>query len=128
MRKKSINAIGDLLQSSELAKLQAKVTRTQAINQCLQQVLPAELKALCKVANYDHNTIVLASTESTITTKLNFMLPGIIKELHRMGYPNITKAKVIIERDIISTEKPYWAVDNSDISKVKTLKKIIDKD
>lgn len=128
MRKKSINAIGDLLQSSELAKLQAKVTRMQAINQCLQQVLPAELKALCKVANYDYNTIVLASTKSTITTKLNFMLPGIIKELQRMGYPNITKAKVIIERDIISTEKPYWAVDNSDLSKVENLKKIIDKD
>lgn len=125
MKAKSINAIADFLQASELNHLQTKITRIQAINQCLQKILPQDISLYCQAANFDGQTLILSSTKSTITTKLNFMLPAIIKELKQMGYPNIEKAKVIIARDTPKRTASYWPIKHSQVTQIGNLKKLL---
>lgn len=81
---KSLKLLGYVHQIDGLAKLFAKVSELNAINEQVVSCLDAELRDYVKVANVIANRLILMTANSAIATNIRLLSPTLIQRFNKL--------------------------------------------
>ncbi len=81
--------------SPGLERLVRRARYLERVDKALQQLLGSPLAERCRVANINHDTLVLQTPSSAWGSRLRYLAPGILQQLSRqLGWDRIKHTKV----------------------------------
>ena len=86
--------------SPGLERLVRRARYLERVDKALQQLLGSPLAERCRVANINHDTLVLQTPSSAWGSRLRYLAPGILQQLSRqLGWDRIKHTKVQVRPD-----------------------------
>lgn len=89
-----------LLAQQGLQGIQQRSKDILALQQALQQCLPAHTAKLCRAANLRDGQAIVEVASASLKMKLNYDRLRIISALRQQGYPHLTGLEISINPDI----------------------------
>ena len=78
-----------------LERLIQRARYLESVDKALQQLLGSSLAGHCRVANINHDTLVLQTTSAAWGTRLRYLAPTLLQQLSRqLGWDRVKHAKV----------------------------------
>ena len=86
-------------QNYQLQQILQQAQRLQALNELMQQFLQPQMRAHCRVANYQQGSLVLAADNAAVATLLRYDLPNILQKIRQAeGFAGLANIKVHVNK------------------------------
>ncbi|MFV9996598.1 MAG: DUF721 domain-containing protein [Arsenophonus endosymbiont of Dermacentor nuttalli] len=82
--------------SNTLQTIQKRAQALIKLNHTVLSLLPSELKAWCRVANYRQHILILEVTNASRKTRLNYELPTLLSTLRDTILPSLSSINIMI--------------------------------
>ncbi len=99
---KSISILLD--ESSHLHYLLTKANNIMRLDEIVKQYLETDLKDCCRVVNFNHGVLVIATTNSAWATRLRFQSSSLIMKLRQ---PNLIPGIASIRISVLHESEPH---------------------
>ncbi|MGP1924272.1 MAG: DUF721 domain-containing protein [Arsenophonus sp. NEOnobi-MAG3] len=114
------------LDSNTLQTIQQRSQALIKLNNTVISLVPIELKAWCRVANYRQDILILEVTNASRKIRLNYELPTLLLILRKTILPYLSSIKIIINPSLSSKNSKNFLLIQQ-IATIKPSKKIISK-
>lgn len=105
MRDHHPQPLDSLFTETHLQNVQQRAIALLKLNQTVKALLPAELHAHCRVANYRQSILILEITNASFALRLRYLIPALLSALRQQALPTL----VTIEHRI----NPRMAISNA---------------
>ncbi|SPP32247.1 hypothetical protein ARAF_2286 [Arsenophonus endosymbiont of Aleurodicus floccissimus] len=90
------------LESNTLQTIQQRAQALIKLNNTVISLLPIELKAWCRVANYRQHILILEVTNASRKVRLNYELPTLLSTLRHTILPSLSSINIMINPSLSS--------------------------
>ncbi|HGJ5884690.1 DUF721 domain-containing protein [Arsenophonus sp.] len=90
------------LESNTLQTIQQRAQALIKLNNTVISLLPIELKACCRVANYRQHILILEVTNASRKVRLNYELPTLLSTLRNTILPSLSSINIMINPSLSS--------------------------
>ncbi|HGJ5873353.1 MULTISPECIES: DUF721 domain-containing protein [Arsenophonus] len=88
--------------SNTLQTIQQRAQALIKLNNTVISLLPVELKAWCRVANYRQHILILEVTNASRKTRLSYELPTLLSTLRNTILPSLSSINIMINPSLSS--------------------------
>ncbi|MGL5952965.1 MULTISPECIES: DUF721 domain-containing protein [Providencia] len=102
--------------SNTLQTIQRNAKAILKLNQVVKNLLPAEIKPMCRVANYRNNIMVLEVANASWMTRLNYEKLNLLSALRTSILPSLSSIDIRINPDLIRKTKQNSSLNKQSVS------------
>ncbi|WP_272521450.1 DUF721 domain-containing protein [Providencia sp. PROV202] len=122
MRDSHPQALFDVLEeslaktSNTLQTIQRNAKAILKLNRVVKSLLPAEIKPMCRVANYRNNIMVIEVANASWMTRLNYEKMNLTSALRSSILPSLSSIDIRINPDLIRKSKQNSSLNKQSVS------------
>lgn len=122
MRDSHPQALFDVLEeslaktSNTLQTIQRNAKAILKLNRVVKSLLPAEIKPMCRVANYRNNIMVIEVANASWMTRLNYERTNLLSALRSSILPSLSSIDIRINPDLIRKSKQNSSLNKQSVN------------
>lgn len=122
MRDSHPQALFDVLEeslantSNTLQTIQRNAKAILKLNRVVKSLLPAEIKPMCRVANYRNNIMVIEVANASWMTRLNYEKMNLTSALRSSILPSLSSIDIRINPDLIRKSKQNSSLNKQSVN------------
>lgn len=122
MRDSHPQALFDVLEeslaktSNTLQTIQQNAKAILKLNRVVKSLLPAEIKPMCRVANYRNNIMVIEVANASWMTRLNYERTNLLSALRSSILPSLSSIDIRINPDLIRKSKQNSSLNKQSVN------------
>lgn len=122
MRDSHPQALFDVLEeslaktSNTLQTIQRNAKAILKLNRVVKRLLPAEIKPMCRVANYRNNIMVIEVANASWMTRLNYERTNLLSALRSSILPSLSSIDIRINPDLIRKSKQNSSLNKQSVN------------
>ena len=122
MRDSHPQALFDVLEeslaktSNTLQTIQRNAKAILKLNRVVKSLLPAEIKPMCRVANYRNNIMVIEVANASWMTRLNYEKINLLSALRSSILPSLSSIDIRINPDLIRKSKQNSSLNKQSVN------------
>lgn len=125
MRDSHPQALFDVLEESlaktpnSLQAIQRNAKVILKLNKAVKNLLPTEIKPMCRVANYRNNIIIIEVANASWMTRLNYEKITLLSALRTSILPSLSSIDIRINPDLVRKSKQNSSLNKQTVSSVQ---------
>ncbi|CAG9426486.1 hypothetical protein NVI2019_PEGOAJLN_02633 [Providencia alcalifaciens] len=102
--------------SNTLQTIQRNAKAILKLNRVVKSLLPAEIKPMCRVANYRNNIMVIEVANASWMTRLNYERTNLLSALRSSILPSLSSIDIRINPDLIRKSKQNSSLNKQSVN------------